>query len=109
MFLTLARFPELQNMSVKLVSLSGILDHATPHPGKAPMGLKQMFKILWLKAGKREKPGLPTGSDEYNPLFEKIASDPHRTRTADDRIGLAEGKHMVSSLKTTGHQVNYWK
>lgn len=74
-----------------------------------PDGMKQMFQDIYgLKPGKEEAWMAKRDPMNTIPYLKKSLPILIVQGTAVDRIGLAQGKHMVSSLKTTGHQVNYW-
>lgn len=109
MFLALARSPELQNRVSKAVSLSGLLD--LHHTILDRQDMKQMFiddfglienvnEEEWLNyrepllAARQIRPDLPI----------LIVQG-----TADIRVPLDEGYHMVSELEANGNPVTYWE
>ncbi len=107
MFLTLARFPELQARFAKIVSLSGLLDLRETIAKRPDM--KQMFIDDF---------GLVVGSNEEqwiswrDPQLTASKIDPTLPiliiqGTDDNRVSLAEGYHMVSQLQSHGCHVSY--
>jgi dipeptidyl aminopeptidase/acylaminoacyl peptidase len=110
MFLTLAHFPELQDRVNKVVSLSSILDlHQLirDRPNDMKVMLERQF-------------GLQEGAkgEAWIAKRDPLNTVPHLKQslpiliiqgTADNRINLAEGHHMVDALKQTDHQVDYWE
>lgn len=109
MFLTLGRFPELQNRFKKVVSLSGLLDMQACIAGRRDM--KEMFIADF---GLIENVNEELWMAERNPI---LTADKMRTDlpiliiqgTQDNRVGLEEGYHMVSQLQAHGCAVTYWE
>lgn len=108
MFLTLARFPELQTCFTKAVSLSGLLDlheWIASRPDIEEMLIKDF--------------GLTEENQEdwvalRDPLLtaDKIRLDLPILiiqGTRDNRVGIEGGRHMVSRLQEQGNQVTYWE
>ncbi len=110
MFLTLAHFPELQKRVNKIVALSAALDlhqliHDRPNDMKVMLerqyGLQEGVKgEAWI--AKRDP--LNTVSFLKRSLPILIVQG-----TADNRINLAEGRHMAQALQQSGHDINYWE
>ncbi|CUI16780.1 putative secreted protein [Candidatus Protochlamydia naegleriophila] len=108
MFLTLSRYPELQNRVNRVISLSGLLDLRRQMLDRPEM--KEMFE---------EDFGLQNGNEEEwiqqrTPLMtishlKKCLPVLIVQGTADSRINLAEGYEMVRQLHDTGHAVDYWE
>lgn len=108
MFLALARFPELQNRVAKIVSLSGMLDMR--HNIEDRSDMKEMFI---------EDFGLnETNYEEWinlrDPLLTASKIRPDLPilivqGTADIRVTLEEGFHMVDALQAHGSAVIYWE
>lgn len=108
MFLALARFPELQNRVDKVVSISGTLDmrfNISDRPDMQEMfteefGLNESNYEEWtnlrdpLLAAANIRPDLPV----------LIVQG-----TADIRVALDEGLHMVNALNAQGVPVTYWE
>jgi len=108
MFLTLARFPELQKRVNKVVALSSILDlNQLIHD--RPDDMKTMLeKEFGLQKGAKGKAWIA----KRNPLNTISRINPSLPilivqGTADTRISLAEGYHMLDALKSQGHNVSY--
>lgn len=110
MFLTLSRFPELQNKVNKVVALSAILDlHRLIKDRPEDMGnlLRQQFGLekgakgeAWI--AKRD----PLNSVPYlKPSLPILIVQ----GTADTRVNIAEGRRMVETLKQSGRSVEYWE
>lgn len=110
MFLTLARFPELQNRVDKIVALSAILDLHNLIQDR-PNDMKKMFQTYF---------GLSSGANgnEWIAKRDPLNTIPYLKKslpilvvqgTADNRISLDEGRHMVKKLEDSGHDVNYWE
>ncbi len=108
MFLTLSRYPELQNRVDKAISLSGLLDlrrQMTDRPEMKEMfeqdfGLHAANEEEWIQ----QRTPLMTVSHLKKCLPILIVQG-----TADPRINLAEGYEMVKALHNTGHAVDYWE
>lgn len=109
LFLTLGRYPELQKMFKKAVSLSGLLDLKQTLVDRPD--LKEMFINDY---------GLIEGHDDQewiqkrDPMHavESIRKDlPFLIIQGqeDNRALLAEGLHMVEKLKKHGNPVTYWE
>ena len=110
MFLTLARFPELQNHVNKVVSLSGILDLHRLILDR-PEDMKRLFQEEF-----GYEPG-PKGEawvakrDPLNavPFIKKSLPILIVQGSEDNRIDLAEGHQMVQTLHDHGNKVEYWE
>ena len=109
MFLTLARFPQLQNQFSTIVSLSGMLDMRQCIASRADM--EEMFiKDFGLERGVNEEEWInkrdPLLTVDYIqsqlPILIIQATD-------DNRVSLAEGYSMVSKLQIAGKNVTYWE
>lgn len=109
LFLTLARYPYLQERIDKIISLSGLLDMEENIHFRED--LVQMFI---------EKYGLVLGSNEKEwvsrrnpihtvPLIRKDLPILIVQGTEDVRTPLSEGRHMVEKLKENGNNVEYWE
>jgi dipeptidyl aminopeptidase/acylaminoacyl peptidase len=105
MFLTLARYPYLQNRIDKIVSLSGLLDIEIQMAERPDM--KQMFIDDF---------GLKTNEQEWINRRNPILTVPHIKKslpililqgTADSRVNLKEGHCMKAALKANGNLVTY--
>lgn len=110
MFLTLAHFPELQKRVNKIVSLSAILDMHQLIRDR-PDDMKAMLKNQFgLKEGAEGNAWIAR-RDPLNmaPYLNKNLPILIIQGTADNRISLEEGHHMASTLKESGHNVNYWE
>jgi pimeloyl-ACP methyl ester carboxylesterase len=110
MFLTLARYPELQKRVTKVVALSSILD-LHQQIASRPDDMKQM---LIDDFGYQDSPSGEGWIAKRDPLKTIPAISQSLPilvvqGTADSRITLDEGYHMVNALKETGHQVDYWE
>lgn len=113
MFLTLARFPNLQKRVNKIVALSGIVDlHQLlrDRPDDMKGMLEESFGLPKTESdGKRASwmakrdpiKTVPFISDEL-PILIVQGGD-------DNRVSLEEGKNMRDALKKTGHNVDYWE
>lgn len=110
MFLTLARFPKLQKKVNKVVALSSILDlNQLIHD--RPGDMKTMLeKQYGLQDGAKRRAWIAM-RNPIDSVAEISKSLPILIiqGTADDRISLAEGYHMVQALKEGGRNVNYWE
>lgn len=109
MFLTLSRYPELQNQVTKIVALSSILDLHTQIRDR-PDDMKKMFETSF-------------GLNAHNEEQWISSRDPLQTITKikktlpilivqgtdDPRINLQEGYRMRDALKESGHNVSYWE
>lgn len=110
MFLTLARFPELQKHVSKIVSLSGLLDLNLLIKDR-PDDMKKVFQNSFgLENGAKGEAWI-SKRDPINtvPFLKKSLPILIVQGTADKRIDLAEGRHMVNLLKDSGHTVDYWE
>lgn len=107
MFLSLARYPELQKHIDKIVSLSGLLDIRTQMRNREEM--KKMFEEdFGLNSGINDKEWI----NRRDPLLtvatiKKDIPILIIQGTEDDRISLEEGQHMVQKLKENGNNVDY--
>jgi dipeptidyl aminopeptidase/acylaminoacyl peptidase len=110
MFLTLAHFPELQDRVNKIVALSAILDlHQLIHD--RPNDMKKMFEHQFgLQRGAKEEEWIAK-RDPLNtvPFLKRSLPILIIQGTADNRINLTEGYHMIKALKQNGHAINYWE
>ena len=110
MFLTLAHFPELQYRVNKVVSLSAILDLHQLIKDR-PKDMKIMFERQFgLQEGSKGEAWIAK-RDPLNvvPYIKQSLPILVVQGTADNRIDLSEGHHMVHALKQSGHDVNYWE
>lgn len=110
MFLTLARFPELQNRVNKVVALSAALDLHRLIQDR-PDDMKKMFQTHFgLKEGLQGEKWIAK-RDPLNtvPYLKKSLPVLIIQGTDDNRISLEEGHHMVQKLQKSGNQVNYWE
>lgn len=107
MFLALSRFPELQNRFDKIVSLSGMLDLRENIASR-----KDMRDLLTSDFGLK----IGINDEEWiNQRDPQLAVNNLRLDlptliiqgTNDNRVGLAEGYHMVSKLQSRGSNVSY--
>lgn len=110
MFLSLARFPDLQNKVDKIVSLSGILDLRELMQSRPDM--TDMFKTEF---------GLIPGvnEEEWINYRDPLLTAPQIRKdlpililegTDDIRTNPEEGRHMLQKLEDSGHQnVTYWE
>jgi predicted esterase len=108
MFLLLARYPEVQQSVTKVVALSGILD--LPRQIQDRPDMKSMFENVFGLTANNEKEWLQS----RNPLFTVPYLRPSLPilivqGTADERVNLAEGHHMVQLLQQNGYRVDYWE
>lgn len=107
LLLALARYPELQQRAVKVVTLCGLLDmRETLH---SRQDLKQMFSE---KFGYQDNEAGEAWIDRRDPLLavEKLRKDLPIfiiQATADLRVDLQEGYTMVRKLEEQGHPVTY--
>jgi pimeloyl-ACP methyl ester carboxylesterase len=110
MFLTLARFPELQNRVNKVVALSAALDLHRLIQDR-PDDMKAMLQKHF---------GLPEGAkgEAWIAKRDPLNSVPYLKKslpiliiqgTKDNRISLDEGHHMLQTLQASGNDVNYWE
>lgn len=110
MFLTLSRFPELQQRVNKVVTLSAILDlHQLikDRPQDMKLMLEQQFG---LKNGTQGESWVAKRNPINTvPLIKKNLPILIVQGSNDQRISLSEGYHMVNALEQTGHDVNYWE
>lgn len=109
MFLTLARFPRLQDYFSKIVSLSGALDMRQCIASRPDM--EEMFITdFGLEKGKNEDDWINKRDPQLTvdhiqsqlPILIIQASD-------DNRVSLADGYNMVSKLQMAGKNVTYWE
>lgn len=111
MFLTLARFPELQNRVNKVVALSAALDlHLFIH--ERPNDIKKTLQSQYgLPRGTRRSEGWIAKRDPLNtvPYLKKSLPVLIVQGTADQRVSLDQGHNMLQALKNEGHDVNYWE
>lgn len=110
MFLTLARFPELQQKVNKVVALSAILDLHQLIQDR-PKDMKRMLENQFgLQEGKKGNAWIAK-RDPLNtvPYLKQSLPILIIQGTADQRVSLSEGHHMVDALKQSGHDVNYWE
>lgn len=110
MFLTLARFPELQNRVNKVVSLSGILDLHQLILDR-PDDMKKMFEEQFgMEKGPKGEAWIAK-RDPLNavPYIKKSLPILIVQGTADNRINLAEGKKMADTLTSNGNHFHYWE
>jgi dipeptidyl aminopeptidase/acylaminoacyl peptidase len=110
MFLTLARYPHLQNRVTKAVALSALLDLRRQIQDR-PADMKAMFiQQFGLKEGPGEKEWVAQRDPlQTIPYLKKNLPILIIQGTDDPRVSLAEGRHMVRALQQTGHQVDYWE
>ena len=109
MFLALGRFPELQNRVSKIVSLSGMLDIRYALQDRQDM--KQMFIDDF---GLIENVNEAEWLDLRDPLLAARHLRPDLPiliiqGTADIRVPLEEGYHMIQALEANGNSVTYWE
>lgn len=110
MFLTLARFPELQKKVDKVVGLSALLDLSTQIKNR-PDDMKAMFiQDFGLMEGVNEQEWI----SERDPLLTAPLLPPCLPiliiqGTKDNRVSLAEGYHMVQTLEKNGKKADYWE
>lgn len=110
MFLTLARFPELQKRVNKVVALSAALDLHRLVTDR-PKDMKRMFQNYYgLQEGAKGESWIAK-RDPLNtiPFLKKSLPILIIQGSADNRISLEEGHHMVHNLKEEGHDVDYWE
>ncbi|MBA2369573.1 MAG: prolyl oligopeptidase family serine peptidase [Candidatus Protochlamydia sp.] len=110
MFLTLARYPELQNKVKKVVALSSILDLDKQIKDR-PEDMKKMFiSDFGLRVGVNEKSWIASRNPLLTvPLLKPCLPILIIQGTADNRVNLAEGKRMLKELKLHGNNVAYWE
>jgi pimeloyl-ACP methyl ester carboxylesterase len=110
MFLTLARFPELQNRVNKIVSLSAALDLHSLIQNRSNDMQKMFQKNFGLQQGAKGESWIAK-RDPLNtvPYLKKTLPILIIQGTDDNRISLDEGHHMVQSLKQHGNNVSYWE
>jgi predicted esterase len=110
MFLTLARYPELQNKVKKVVALSSILDLDRQIKDR-PEDMKKMFiSDFGLREGMNEKGWIASRNPLLTvPLLKPCLPILIIQGTADNRVNLAEGKKMVGELQLYGNSVDYWE
>ena len=104
MFLALSRFPELQTRFSKIVSYCGLLDIRETILRRSEM--EEMFtEDFGLEKGVNEEEWI----NKRNPILaaDKINTDLPiliMQGTADDRVSLEEGYHMIEKLQSMGNQ-----
>lgn len=109
MFLSLARFPELQSRFAKIVALTGLLDM------RETINSRDDMKKMYI-----EEFGLIEGVNEEEWINSRdpiLAADKISRElpiliiqgTADIRVTLQEGYNMVAKLEESGHDVTYWE
>lgn len=109
MFLTLARFPELQARFSKVVSLCGLLDMRQAIADRSDM--EEMFiRDFGLVKGVNDEEWI----NKRDPLLTVDELQPQLPiliiQGKDDiRVNLEEGYHMVDKLQSTGKNVTYWE
>lgn len=108
MFLTLARYPALQQYVDKVVSLSSMLD-LNKQIQDRPVDMKEMFKQdFGLREGINDQEWIAQRNPlQTIPYLRKDLPILILQGTADNRINLEEGYRMVRELQKTGHQVDY--
>jgi dipeptidyl aminopeptidase/acylaminoacyl peptidase len=110
MFLTLARFPELQNRVNKVVTLSSILDLHQQIRNR-PIDMKKMFEESFGMSSGKQAEAWIAKRDPINtvPYIKKSLPILIVQGTADKRVKLEEGYHMTEELKESGNDVSYWE
>jgi dipeptidyl aminopeptidase/acylaminoacyl peptidase len=109
MFLALSRFPELQTLFSKVVSLTGISDMRQCIASRSDM--EEMFvEDFGLEKGVNEEEWI----NKRDPLLTVNQIMPQLPiliiqGTDDDRVSLEEGYNMVSKLQMAGNTVTYWE
>src|SRR5437588_11407714 len=107
MFLTLARYPELQDHFNKIVSLSGILDLELQMETRPDM--KEMFQnVFGIKPGFNDKDWINRRNPLLTvPFIKKDLPILIIQGAKDIRINLEEGHHMMQKLQEHGNNVSY--
>jgi dipeptidyl aminopeptidase/acylaminoacyl peptidase len=109
MFLTLSKYSGLQNKVDKVVALSSILDLHQQIQDR-PDDMKPMFENVYgMNPDHPEKWIKARDPLETIPSIKQTLPILIVQGTEDPRINLAEGEKMVSLLKKTNHEVDYWK
>lgn len=110
MFLALARYPGLQLYVNKVVALSSILD-LNKQIADRPHDMKEMFKQdFGLREGVNDQEWIAQRNPlQTIPYLRKNLPILIIQGTADKRISLEEGYHMVQELQKQGRQVDYWE
>lgn len=109
MFLTLARFPELQTRFNKIVSLSGLLDL------RQCMRIRPDMREMFIQEfGLIEAINEEEWINSRDPILATPKIRPDLPiliiqGTEDNRTSLEEGYHMVETLHALGCQVTYWE
>lgn len=108
MFLTLARYPALQQYVDKVISLSSMLD-LNKQIQDRPFDMKEMFKQdFGLREGVNDQEWIAQRNPlQTIPYLRKDLPILILQGTADNRISLEEGYRMVRELQKSGHQVDY--
>ncbi len=109
MFLTLDRFPELQNRLTKIVSLSGVLD-IQQWVFTRPDMKKRFIEDFGLIEGVNEEEWI-NWRDPILTIHKINLTLPILIiqGTEDTRVDLQLGHHMVKGLHERGHNVTYWE
>lgn len=107
MFLTLARYPEIQRKINKIVSLSGMLD--VQHQIEERPDMKELFvNEFGLKIGENEETWIKQRNPILAvPLIRKDLPILILQGDKDLRVSPAQGYHMVERLQENGNQVTY--
>jgi dipeptidyl aminopeptidase/acylaminoacyl peptidase len=109
MFLSLARYPVLQNYVNKVVALSALLDLHRQIEDR-PDDMKEMFKHHFGFTASNAKQWIAQRDPlETIPYLKKSLPILIIQGTDDQRINPAEGRHMYQALKTDHHAVYYWE
>lgn len=109
MFLALSRFPSLQNIFSKVVSLSGLLDIQ-----QCAQFRSDMEKMFINDFGLEKNVNEAEWFNKRNPI---LTIDTIQSQlpiliiqgTDDNRVSLEEGYNMVSQLQTAEKNVTYWE
>jgi pimeloyl-ACP methyl ester carboxylesterase len=110
MFLTLARFPELQNRVNKVVALSAALDLHRFIQDRSNDIKTMLQNQFGLQKGAQGNAWIAR-RDPLNsiPYLKKSLPILIIQGTEDNRISLDQGYHMVQSLRQQGNDVSYWE
>lgn len=109
MFLTLARFPELQNRINKIVSLSAVLDLHRFIQDRA-LDAKPMLEQHYGLTNKNQNEWIAKRDPlQTVPLLKKSLPILIVQGTADQRVSLEEGRKMNALLQQNEKTVNYWE
>lgn len=110
MFLTLAKFPELQNRVNKVVALSSILDLHHMLQERSQDMKDMLTQHFGLQEGKKGEAWI-AARDPLNtvPSIKKSLPVLIVQGTADIRVDLEEGHRMTETLKKNGNAVQYWE